>query len=210
MIPTIELPAEPAVQAAAPKPHHRPLRKRVLHNVRRLHMYFGLFLFPWALLYGVTAFLFNHPGAFPDQPRLAFGRSATDGTALERLPTPREQAAAVVAALNQQQQPAVPYQLGAGDVRYVRDFLVATVKTDDRAFTVLYDVKDGTGTIRETPVTATPVKAPFATGTTAAARPRGVGSRKPASKSRATWRPCSAPRCLPSWNATASPRARPP
>ena len=30
-----------------------PRRKRALHWIRRGHLYFGLFLFPWALLYGV-------------------------------------------------------------------------------------------------------------------------------------------------------------
>jgi len=32
--------------------------------IRRVHLYFGLFLVPWVLLYGVSAFLFNHPNAF--------------------------------------------------------------------------------------------------------------------------------------------------
>ena len=32
--------------------------------IRRLHMYFGLVLTPFVLLYGVTALLFNHPGLF--------------------------------------------------------------------------------------------------------------------------------------------------
>ncbi|MEM1186774.1 MAG: PepSY domain-containing protein [Planctomycetota bacterium] len=32
--------------------------------VRRVHMYFGLVLTPFVLLYGVTALLFNHPGVF--------------------------------------------------------------------------------------------------------------------------------------------------
>ncbi len=31
--------------------------------IRRIHLYSGLFLVPWVLLYGVTAFLFNHPDA---------------------------------------------------------------------------------------------------------------------------------------------------
>ncbi|HRF00599.1 MAG TPA: hypothetical protein PLI18_08785 [Pirellulaceae bacterium] len=31
---------------------------------RRSHLYFGLLLCPWALLYGITAYLFNHPEHF--------------------------------------------------------------------------------------------------------------------------------------------------
>lgn len=32
--------------------------------IRRVHLYSGLFLVPWVFLYGVTAFLFNHPDFF--------------------------------------------------------------------------------------------------------------------------------------------------
>ncbi|HVJ88034.1 MAG TPA: hypothetical protein VM452_20385, partial [Caulifigura sp.] len=41
---------------------------RMMRVVRRVHLYSGLFLFPWVMLYGVTALLFNHPGAMPDVP----------------------------------------------------------------------------------------------------------------------------------------------
>ncbi|MEM7235323.1 MAG: PepSY domain-containing protein [Planctomycetota bacterium] len=34
--------------------------------IRRIHLYTGIFLIPWIFLYGVTAFLFNHPGAFSE------------------------------------------------------------------------------------------------------------------------------------------------
>ena len=34
---------------------------QVLLTLRRLHLYSGMLLLPWALLYGVTALLFNHP-----------------------------------------------------------------------------------------------------------------------------------------------------
>ena len=36
-------------------------RRRILKIVRRVHLYVGLFLVPWLLLYGTTALLFNHP-----------------------------------------------------------------------------------------------------------------------------------------------------
>jgi len=34
---------------------------RIMRNVRRVHLYLGLLLMPWLLLFGVTAFSFNHP-----------------------------------------------------------------------------------------------------------------------------------------------------
>ena len=42
---------DPVTESAAPRPAvaRRPLRKRAMHQIRRLHLYFGLFLFPWAV-----------------------------------------------------------------------------------------------------------------------------------------------------------------
>lgn len=152
----------------------RPLSRRVVHQMRRLHLYVGLFLFPWAILYGVTAFLFNHPTAFSDVPMVNFGRSAGAGTPLESLPSPDEQAAAVVAALNERLKPATPYALGEGGAKYAgRDFLFATAKSGDRTFGLLYDPITATGTVRETtapPAPPAPVPAPFALGKATAPR----------------------------------------
>ena len=39
-----------------------PNRRRWIKTVRRVHLYIGLFLVPWVILYGVSALLFNHPG----------------------------------------------------------------------------------------------------------------------------------------------------
>lgn len=156
-----EVETEPAAH-----PRRRPAAKRVMHVVRRVHLYLGLFLFPWAVLYGVTAFLFNHPAAFADQPTTAFGPAATAGTPLDNAPSPTAVAEAVVAKLNERQTPASPYKL-AGEARYGRDFAFATVKADGQTVSVLYDVKHGGGTVRMTPSAAEkaePEKAPFATG----------------------------------------------
>lgn len=52
-------------------PLTNPTRKlkwsRVMRWVRRIHLYSGMLMFPWVLLYGTTAFLFNHPGCLPDK-----------------------------------------------------------------------------------------------------------------------------------------------
>jgi len=158
--------ADEAVTVPAAPRRRRPFHKRVMHVVRRLHLYLGLFLFPWAVLYGITAFLFNHPTAFSDQPSTTFGPAATAGTALDDLPGPAAIAEAVVAKLNEQQAPVTPYKL-AGEANYLRDFAFATVKADGRTVSVLYDVKHGGGTVRQSPPAAEkvePEKAPFATG----------------------------------------------
>ncbi len=144
----------------------RPLLMRCLLLLRRAHLYLGLFLLPWAILYGVTAFLFNHPTAFSDNPTVNFGKEATTGTPLESVPSPREQAEQVVAKLNELHKPEVAYTLGAGEVKYTREFAFATAKTDGRTINLLVDVKCGGGTVRSTPdkPKVEPVKAPFAVG----------------------------------------------
>jgi hypothetical protein len=166
--------AEPEPATAA-RPARRPLLKRAIHLLRRGHLYLGLFLLPWAILYGVTAFLFNHPTAFSDNPTVSFGKEATAGTPLENVPSPREQAEQVVAKLNELHQPAVPYSLAAGEVKYNREFAFATAKADGRTVSILVDVKSGGGTVRSTPdkPKAEPVKPPFAIGNAAPTGGRG-------------------------------------
>ena len=177
---TIEPTVSPPSSIVKPASKGRPLTKRVMHLVRRTHLYVGLFLFPWAILYGLTGFLFNHPTVLADAPTTHFNRDDVAGTPLESAPTPQEQATAVLANLNDQQQPATPYTMAAGDAHYAtRESFVATVKADSRTFFVVYDPKTASGTIRETTTRAVAEKAPFATATGDAPRQRGMGMGGP-------------------------------
>lgn len=162
-------------------PQRRPVWRHVMQFVRRTHLYVGLFLFPWAILYGVTGFLFNHPTFFADSPTNSFVRADVAGTPLEDLPTPITQASAVLGALNEQKKPAMPFQLGKGEARYAtRDSFIATVKADRRTFFVVFDPKTASGTIRETtPRSLDAEPAPFATGKADAPRQRGMGMMGP-------------------------------
>jgi hypothetical protein len=150
--------------SVAEPPAPRPLPKRFAHLLRRVHLFLGLFLLPWAILYGVTAFLFNHPAAFSDNPTVQFGKEATVGTMLETVTSPREQAEQVVAKLNELHKPTTPYTLGAGEVKYNREFAFATAKADGRTMNLLVDVKTGGGTVRSSPAKPKPdpMKPPFA------------------------------------------------
>jgi hypothetical protein len=114
--------------------------------VRRVHLYLGLFLFPWAILYGVTAFLFNHPTAFDDRPTASFGRDALAGTPLEGPPDPQAIAERVVAELNETQGPASPYTL-AGTAKFTgKEFALARVGAGGQSLTVSIELKAGGGT----------------------------------------------------------------
>jgi hypothetical protein len=138
-----------------------------MHVVRRGHLYLGLFLLPWAILYGVTGFLFNHPTAFSDAPTRSFGRSELAGTPMADLPVPAAVAEEVVAALRERADPPADYRLVEPEkAKYLREFAFATVKADGQEVSILFDVMGKCGTVRSRPVAPPPPtgKAPFAVG----------------------------------------------
>ena len=142
----------------APQPFRRPLRRRVMHAVRRAHLYFGLFLLPWAVMYGATGFLFNHPTAFADAPTVTFGAGELAGTPMESPPKPNAVAAQVVTALNERAKDGGPYALVEPEkARYTRDFAFVTVKADGQDVSLLFDVNHPGGTVRSKPA-APPAK----------------------------------------------------
>lgn len=180
-------PLEPTTGAPAPLAKRRPLRKRVMHVVRRGHLYFGLFLLPWAVLYGATGFLFNHPTAFSDQPTASFGASELRDTPMSAPPRPAEIAERVVRALNERATGDHKYELVEPEkAKYVREFAFATVKADDREVSILFDVVHNSGgTVRSRPAAPSPKeveKAPFAItgakgGNTKGGAPKGEAQK---------------------------------
>lgn len=166
--------------SSLPKPRARPFARQLMQFVRRTHLYVGLLLFPWAILYGVTGFLFNHPTILADAPTTHFTRADVIGTPLEKTPSPHDQALAVVAALNEMQKPTRPYELAAGEAHYAtRESFIATVKADKRTFFVVFEPNSSSGTIRETTPPTAAESAPFATGAGDAPRQRGMGMMGP-------------------------------
>ncbi len=146
--------------------------------VRRLHLYLGLLLLPWAVLYAVTALLFNHPTWFSDQELATFGRGPLAGTPLETPPSPAEMAAEVVAALNHLRKPARPYAL-LGGARFSRDFAFATANADGRRLSILLDIGGGGGTIHAAPAEKKADPAPFAVGGPPPVRGRAAEPARP-------------------------------
>jgi hypothetical protein len=188
---SFDAPIEPSPEDA-PAVRRRPLRRRVMHAVRRAHLCFGLFLLPWAVLYGVTGFLFNHPNAFADTPAVSFGTAELAGTPMESPPAPAETAERVVAALNDRASEGRPYSLVSPEkARYTREFAFATVKGDGQEVSVLIDVAGHGGTVRSRTVAPPKVeeRAPFAVGAGLRAggkgAPREKGDRRPPSSSSA-------------------------
>lgn len=176
-------PTAPGVAEGEPAPQpfaaRRPLRKRVMHAVRRAHLYFGLFLLPWAVLYGATGFLFNHPTAFSDAPTTSFGAGELADTPMESPPAPAEVAGQVVAALNARAKDGASYSLVEPETaKWTRDFAFATVKADGQEVSVLFDVTKPGGTVRSKQA-APPAKAeepaPFAITGAKGGSPKGGG-----------------------------------
>lgn len=150
-----------STDAATPAPasRQRPLSRRVMHQVRRLHLFLGLFLLPWVLLYGVSGFLFNHPTAFPDQPTREFGPDETRGTPLGGLPKPADVAEEVVAALNEK---GGSYRVVRPDeARFSRSRVTVQARGPGVEHAVVVDLTEGTGTVR-TKASADEPTAPFA------------------------------------------------
>jgi len=135
-----------------------------MHAVRRLHLYLGLFLLPWAVLYGVTGFLFNHPTAFADAPTASFGKNELAGTPMESSPAPAEVAKQVVVALNGRAKGESYVLVEPEKAKYTRDFAFATVKADGQDVSILFDMNAPSGTVRsKQSAPAKPAeKAPFA------------------------------------------------
>ncbi len=153
-----------------------------IHWIRRVHLYLGLFLFPWAVLYGFTGFLFNHPLVMSDQPLESFGSEVWTGTPMETLPDLNATADQVITALKQ--RPNAPVEdmqrVSHPLVRYANDFAFATVKTAEGDIGLLFDALGGGGTIRRTP--AAKPSGPdevFPWAVAAAVPPGKGGSEKP-------------------------------
>jgi hypothetical protein len=121
---------------------------RVMRVVRRVHLYSGLLLFPWVMLYGVTALLFNHPFAFPDM-RIESVPPAATGSPLFALPAAPDTAAAVVAELKKQQPEKFgDLEISAGLQPYYPYMPSANARTQDTSLELSVELSDGSGVLR--------------------------------------------------------------
>ena len=143
----------------------KPIIRRALQLVRRTHLYLGLFLLPWALLYGVTGFLFNHPAVLPDSPLVYFEHQDLVETELENSMGLDAFAESLINLLNAHNETGTEWTIGKSPVRYSgRDTFMATIDSGDRTFFFVLDPKTQSGYIRENAtIRSTDADAPFAT-----------------------------------------------
>jgi len=156
--PNCSLDPQPVAEGQTDEAIPTKSRARIRYNaalrlVRRAHLYAGLFMMPWVFLYGITAFLFNHPEAFPDRQAVAFGPEDSAGTSLEGFPRTSELASRIVAGLNASaggSEGRPPLRLILPEAaRYSRD-LIATVTDRGREHSVRINLETATGTILST------------------------------------------------------------
>jgi hypothetical protein len=127
---------------------------RLMRVVRRIHLYSGLFLFPWVMLYGVTALLFNHPFVLPDI-QIESIPPAVTGSPLFGLPTATETAAAVVETLRTDQPETFgDLAIADGSTPFYPYLPSATARTAEAELELSVELADGSGVLRTKPVVA--------------------------------------------------------
>ena len=153
--------------------HRNRWVRDVLHWIRRTHLYLGIFLFPWAVLYGVTGFLFNHPLVFSDLKARPFTQSDWSGTDLAQPLNAVEIARDVVEALKKRSPDAANYKLVDPDqAAFVQDIASASVKSDGLQTTLFFDILGRGGSIHFSPTKeiSSSEKPPFVVGDSSANR----------------------------------------
>jgi hypothetical protein len=152
----------------------KPLLRRAMQWIRRGHLYCGLFLLPWALLYGVTGLLFNHPTFFSETPIVYLSQEDLNEAGLGEFEQLDAFCTRVVEQLNSRNTTGSPWKLGSSQARFTgRDTLVITVKSSEKSFFLVVDPLSRTGLIREiVKRRVNPVTAPFDTNSLTSANPQ--------------------------------------
>ncbi len=125
-----------------------------MKQVRRAHLYAGLFMTPWVLLYGITAMLFNHPNAFPDRETRYFGPEEAVGTPLEDFPEAVDLAQQIIDVMNEAptgddgQSPGTYRLVRPEEVRFNRDLFATAKGEQGEEHAIRLDLHSGKGTVR--------------------------------------------------------------
>lgn len=129
--------------------------KQVTMLMRRIHLYSGLFMFPWVLLYGFTGWFFNHPTYFSgDQVQHFAATDVADGK-LGQFPGPEDLAQRVVDELNRQlaagAEPSnAQVQLTSSTTAQFDRYLTFSVNSERESHRVQIHPITGAGEVRTT------------------------------------------------------------
>ncbi len=75
------------------------LASRINLIIRRIHLYSGIFLLPWVLMYGITGAMFNHLGLFPRMQIQPVDAQMSSATEMNEFPDANQLASRVVDAI---------------------------------------------------------------------------------------------------------------
>ena len=140
---------------------HRRWKLKALKLVRRLHLYAGLLLLPWVLLFGISGLLFNHPNwasprhlihhADAEAVQATTGFVALDADALARQ---------IVAQLNADSGSS--FTVVEASSAKLTGRLIARIPGADAQHTVTINLTDGSARIESANETPEPESPPFA------------------------------------------------
>lgn len=130
------------------------LAKETVMMMRRVHLYSGIFMFPFVLLYGFSGWFFNHPGYFRDGKVTKYAAAEAVGGRLAELPSAAAVAASVVEEMNLESFLIDGPEIKLSDEKTPRfgGFYTFTVNADQATHTVTVNPVDGSGTIQTVPV----------------------------------------------------------
>ena len=118
---------------------------------RRIHLFSGLFMFPWVMLYGFTALLFNHPTYMTDSKTEIEHFSLTETELQSLSPLASEMASAAVAAATEQLNASKVDQIiqlpESSAAMFSRQF-IGTVENEEMNSSVRLNFDNGIGYLR--------------------------------------------------------------
>ncbi|MEL7496551.1 MAG: PepSY domain-containing protein [Planctomycetota bacterium] len=128
----------------------KKLGSRVNMWIRRIHLFSGLFMLPWVLLYGFTALLFNHPTYMADSKTQIENFSLPESDA-QKMPIANELAnVAVVSAverLNAENSSQTIELAESPNAIFTRQ-VSGSVENDERNVSVVLNLNTGKGYLR--------------------------------------------------------------
>ena len=114
-----------------------------LKIVRRTHLYTGLILVPWVLVYAFSGMLFNHPGLFSDDSTTHYGAEALAGSQLESPPTAREFVEALLPELEKKFAEASGTKAKLGAPRNSRLYGGYELEGNEKGYWISIDAEGG-------------------------------------------------------------------
>ena len=118
--------------------------------IRRIHLYAGLLMFPWVLLYGFTALLFNHSTLLPG-PDTTIHHFQAPAPAGDGTPAATAMAKLVVSELNTEgaTEGRQTFRLVNPDNNVFTHPAIATARTDGSRYTLVMNLDNGEGYVRQ-------------------------------------------------------------